>query len=153
MFGVGGAARLLVMAVPESNPSSRERPADRPAGRLSRATASASRRGTWRDLDQASIMTVELLSGLLVWGGLGWWVGTQWGGHPWPFIIGSVLGFAGGFYLLYLRAAGRIGGPRRAEAPSANDDGGVQEPVEGAGQGPEGPDAGRDGADGDPGRS
>lgn len=145
------------MAVPESNPSSSERPADRPAGRLSRATASASRRGTWRDLDQASVMTVELLSGLLVWGGLGWWVGTRWGGHPWPFVIGSLLGFAGGFYLLYLRAEGRIGGPRRADAPPADDGGGVDEgvdePAEGFDESPEGPDAGRDDVEGGPGWS
>lgn len=98
-------------------------------------------------------MTVELLSGLLVWGGLGWWVGTQWGGHPWPFVIGSFLGFGGGFYLLYLRAAGRVGGPRGADASPGDDDGGLEEPVEGAGEGPEGPDGGRGGADGDPGWS
>lgn len=142
------------MAVSESNPSSRERPADRPAGRLSRATASASRRGTWRDLDQASIMTVELLSGLLVWGGLGWWVGTHWGGHPWPFVIGSFLGFAGGFYLLYLRAAGRIGGPRRTDPPPADEDGGVAEGVDELGEGsdesPEGREAGRGDAEDEP---
>lgn len=102
-------------------------------------------------------MTVELLSGLLVWGGLGWWVGTRWGGHPWLFIIGSLLGFAGGFYLLYLRAEGRIGGPRRAAGPPADDDAGVAEgvgePGEGSDEGPEDPDAGRDDREGGPGWS
>lgn len=72
-------------------------------------------------------MVVELLSGLLVWGGLGWLIGTRVGGHPWPFVIGSLLGFAGGFYLLWLRAEGRIGRPPQRAPSSTGDDGGDAE--------------------------
>lgn len=78
-------------------------------------------------------MVVELLSGLLVWGGLGWLVGARLGGHPWPFIIGSLLGFAGGFYLLWLRAEGRIGRSRQSDASSTGDDADAQDAEEGEG--------------------
>lgn len=81
-------------------------------------------------------MVVELLSGLLLWGGVGWFVGTRFGGHPWPFIIGSLLGFAGGFYLLWLRAEGRIGGSRPSPALSTelstDDDAGDADEVDSA---------------------
>lgn len=76
-------------------------------------------------------MVVELLSGLLVWGGLGWFIGTRLGGHPWPFIIGSLLGFAGGFYLLWLRAEGRIGRSRQSNASPPGE--GAQDGEEGEG--------------------
>lgn len=84
------------------------------AARTSESVAANSRRGTYRDLDQASVMVVELLAGLFVWGGIGWFVGTRFGGHPWLFIAGSLLGFAGGFYMLWLRSEGRVGRLRGA---------------------------------------
>lgn len=97
-------------------------------------------------------MVVELLSGLLVWGGVGWLIGTRFGGHPWPFIIGSLLGFAGGFYLLWLRAEGRIGRSPQAPSPSTGDDGGdAAEPVDGAELPRRDAEAGVD-ADGEPGQ-
>lgn len=61
------------------------------------------------DLDRASAAVGELLGGILVWGGLGWIIGTKLGVHPWPFVVGTLVGFAGGFYLLWLRAQGRVG--------------------------------------------
>jgi F0F1-type ATP synthase assembly protein I len=47
---------------------------------------------------------VELLAGILVWGGLGWladrWLGTD----PWLLAIGIMLGFAGGMVLIGLKS-------------------------------------------------
>lgn len=75
-------------------------------------------------MDQGWYMAAELVSGLLIFGGLGWWVGTRFGGHPYLFIAGSLIGFSGGFYVLYLRAAGRIGPAGRGPADDGGDDGG-----------------------------
>jgi F0F1-type ATP synthase assembly protein I len=62
------------------------------------------RRDAWNGLDQSSIMSVELLAGILTWGGLGWladrWLGT--GG--WLLGLGVLLGFGLGLYLVRLRA-------------------------------------------------
>lgn len=107
------------MASPEPAESQIDRRARRrspsaPVTRASESAASSSRGSMLRDMDHASVLVAELLSGVLVWGGIGWLAGTHLGGHPWPFIAGSLLGFATGFYLLWLRAEGRIGRPRGA---------------------------------------
>lgn len=104
--------------------SSASQPAPGVAARASRSAASSGRTGMMRDLDHASALVGELLGGVLVWGGIGWFVGTTWGGHPWLFIAGSMLGFAGGFYLLWLRAEGRIGSSRSSRgSPSSRSTG------------------------------
>jgi F0F1-type ATP synthase assembly protein I len=101
---------------PASAGGSSDRTAGQSAGRVARTTAAASRRGTWSDLDQPFVMVGELLGGVLLWGGVGWLVGTRVGGHPWVFAVGVLVGFAGGFYLLWLRAEGRIGSTRAGTA-------------------------------------
>lgn len=106
---------------PVSAEGSGDRTAGRSAGRVARTTATVSRRGTWSDLDQAFVMVGELLAGILVWGGIGWLVGTRVGGHPWVFAGGVLIGFAGGFYLLWLRAEGRIGSPRAGAGGTRQD--------------------------------
>jgi ATP synthase protein I len=62
------------------------------------------RRGLWAGMDQASVMGMEMLAGILTWSLLGWladrWLGTT----PWLFGIGAMLGFAGGLYLVFLRS-------------------------------------------------
>lgn len=64
-------------------------------------------------LDHSMVMSVELLSGILLWGGVGWlldrWLGTA----HWLFGIGVMLGFAAGLYLVWLRSGG-AGAPTRA---------------------------------------
>lgn len=64
------------------------------------------RREFWGGVDQATIMSLELLSGILVWGGAGWlldrWLGTL----PWFFTAGVMLGFGAGLYLIWLRSGG-----------------------------------------------
>lgn len=48
-------------------------------------------------------MSLELLAGILVWGGVGWllddWLGTE----PWLLGVGVLGGFAAGLYLVWLR--------------------------------------------------
>lgn len=65
---------------------------------------SSDRREVWAGLDTANVMSLEILSGILVWGGAGWlldgWIGTT----PWLFAIGVLLGFGGGLYLVWLRS-------------------------------------------------
>jgi F0F1-type ATP synthase assembly protein I len=65
------------------------------------------RREAWKQLDQASVMTVELMSAVLVWGGAGWlldrWLHTA----PWLMGIGVMTGFAAGLYLVWLRSTDR----------------------------------------------
>lgn len=95
-------------------------PSGRPLGRVGRITTSVSR-GAWRDMDQAWVMAAEMLSGLFIFGGLGWFVGTRFGGHPFLFIAGSLLGFFAGFYVLYLRSQGRIGVRQPPETSDADD--------------------------------
>lgn len=67
-------------------------------------------------------MSLELLSGILIWGGAGWlldrWLGTL----PWFFTAGVMLGFIAGLYLIWLRSGGNgtsatDQGARRARAP------------------------------------
>jgi F0F1-type ATP synthase assembly protein I len=54
-------------------------------------------------------MVSELVAATLTWGAIGWlldrWLGTE----PWFLSIGFLLGWATGFYLVYLRSMGRIG--------------------------------------------
>jgi ATP synthase protein I len=62
------------------------------------------RRAIWNELDQSSVMSVELITAILTWAGIGWlvdrWVGT------WPvfFGIGTIIGFAAGLYLVWMRS-------------------------------------------------
>jgi F0F1-type ATP synthase assembly protein I len=62
-------------------------------------------------------LVADLLSGVIVWGGIGWaldtWVLHTW---PWGMVTGVILGFAAGTYLLYLRTEelGRAEDERRA---------------------------------------
>ncbi|MFP4634785.1 MAG: AtpZ/AtpI family protein [Nitriliruptoraceae bacterium] len=62
------------------------------------------RKDAWRDLDTGWIVTVELMSAVAVWMGIGWlldrWIGTE----PWLMVAGAVLGFVLGMYLAYKRS-------------------------------------------------
>jgi ATP synthase protein I len=62
------------------------------------------RRDTWRDLDVGWIVTVELLSAVGVWMGIGWLVDRWLATDPWFMLAGAVLGFVLGMYLAFLRA-------------------------------------------------
>ncbi|MPZ87645.1 MAG: hypothetical protein GEU81_06125 [Nitriliruptorales bacterium] len=79
--------------------------------------ATQTRREFWADMDSGWIMMAEFVSATLVWGGIGWLVDSWLGTGPWLMSLGFVLGNAAGFYLIYLRSAGRIGRP--GSAPTA----------------------------------
>jgi F0F1-type ATP synthase assembly protein I len=63
------------------------------------------RREAWRQLDQSSIMTVELMAAVLVWGGVGLLIDRWLGTKPWAMGIGVMVGFAAGLYLVWLRSS------------------------------------------------
>jgi F0F1-type ATP synthase assembly protein I len=58
----------------------------------------------WRGLDHAHMMQVELLVALLIWGGVGWLADRWLGSGPWLTILGALVGYAAGFYLIWLRS-------------------------------------------------
>lgn len=58
----------------------------------------------WRGLDHAHMMQVELIAALLVWGGAGWLVDRWLGSGPWLTVLGALVGYAAGFYLIWLRS-------------------------------------------------
>lgn len=71
-------------------------------------------------MDSGWIMATELVSATFIWGGIGWlldmWLSTD----PWLMSLGFVLGFAAGFYLVYLRSTGRIGKPGSSRPPASS---------------------------------
>jgi F0F1-type ATP synthase assembly protein I len=58
----------------------------------------------WRGLDHAYMMQVELIAALLIWGGVGWLVDRWLGSGPWLTVLGALVGYAAGFYLIWLRS-------------------------------------------------
>jgi|GEM_PF-1684669 len=61
------------------------------------------------------MMQVELLAALLVWGGAGWLADRWLGSGPWLTVLGALVGYAAGFYLMWLRSM-------RMDAEEAADD-------------------------------
>lgn len=70
------------------------------------------RRDFWADASSGWVMAVELVTGTFLWGGIGWlldrWLHTA----PWLMAAGFLLGYGTAFYLVYLRATGRLAAPR-----------------------------------------
>jgi F0F1-type ATP synthase assembly protein I len=62
------------------------------------------RRAIWNELDQSSVMSVELIAAILTWGGIGWLVDRWLGTLPVFFGIGTIVGFAAGLYLVWYRS-------------------------------------------------
>lgn len=74
------------------------------------------------DLQQPSggdpwTIMASLLSGMIVWGGAGWWLDRHFGTRYWT-LIGLLVGTSAAFYLVWIR----LGRPGRT-APKAHDDG------------------------------
>lgn len=76
------------------------------------------RKQMWQGLDNANIMGVELLTAVLLWGGIGYgldrWLGTS----PWFFVIGVLGGNAARLYIILLRAR-RMDAAEDAAVPSS----------------------------------
>jgi len=83
-------------------------------------TTRSSWRSAMRGLDQASIMSVELIAGILTWGGLGWLVDRWLQISPWGIIIGGMIGYAAGLYLVILRSR-QMEGYAQAPTPAATE--------------------------------
>jgi F0F1-type ATP synthase assembly protein I len=94
----------------------------RPAAPDHRPSAGVARRGLWSGIDQASVMGVELLAAILTWAGVGYLADRALGTGPWLLLVGSLVGYAAGLYLIWLRS-GRM---------SAADGGSAGEEVVGA---------------------
>lgn len=58
----------------------------------------------WNQLDQSSIMSVELIAAILTWGGIGWLIDRWLGTMPVVFALGVMVGFGTGLYLLWYRS-------------------------------------------------
>ena len=61
------------------------------------------RRAMWRDLDSGWALTIELMTAVGVWMGIGWLLDRWLGTWPWLLVAGAFLGFALGMYLAYIR--------------------------------------------------
>ncbi|MFA9445031.1 AtpZ/AtpI family protein [Egicoccus sp. AB-alg6-2] len=95
------------MALPDSDAAD-ARPDARAAVRRDPTVAtqgvlSDSFRRSLRGLDHANVMSVELISAILLWAGLGWLVDRWLGTPPWFLVIGGLIGNFAGLYLVYLR--------------------------------------------------
>jgi len=58
----------------------------------------------WRGLDHAHMMQVELVVAVVLWGGLGWLADRALGSAPWCTVVGALVGYAAGLYLVWLRS-------------------------------------------------
>lgn len=67
-------------------------------------------------------MTVELLSAILVWGGLGLVLDRYLQTRPWFMAIGVLVGFGAGLYLVWLRSSRDLEQHRTAARPRPHDD-------------------------------
>ncbi|MDP9022154.1 MAG: AtpZ/AtpI family protein [Actinomycetota bacterium] len=62
------------------------------------------RTAAYRDVDKGTAMLAEFVAAPLTWGAIGWLADTYaFHTSPWGVIVGGVLGFVLGNYLLYLR--------------------------------------------------
>lgn len=80
----------------------------------------------WQELDNGWATTVELMTAVGVWMGIGWLLDTWLGTWPWLMVAGAFLGFGLGMYLAYVRHQQRMadsaphgrGPAARADRPS-----------------------------------
>lgn len=60
----------------------------------------------WTGVDHSTTLSLDLLGGILVWGGAGWLVDSWLGTPHWFFGFGVLLGFSAGLYLVWIRTGG-----------------------------------------------
>lgn len=64
----------------------------------------STQRALWSGIDQASIMSVELIAAILTWSGIGWLIDAWLQTMPWFLVTGALIGNAAGLYLIWLRS-------------------------------------------------
>lgn len=64
----------------------------------------STKRALWSGVDEASIMSVELIAAILTWSGIGLLVDAWLGTRPWFLVTGALIGNTAGLYLIWLRA-------------------------------------------------
>lgn len=62
------------------------------------------RSALFRGMDQAYLMQGDLLAAILVWAGIGWLADRALGTRPVLLVIGALIGYAAGIYLIWLRS-------------------------------------------------
>jgi ATP synthase protein I len=92
------------MTLPDHRDSSEPSTAPVRSGSEASHDQQSGRREIWNELDQSSIMSVELIAAILTWGGAGWLVDRWLGTMPVFFGIGVMVGFAAGLYLVWYRS-------------------------------------------------
>lgn len=82
----------------------------------------AMRRRMWQELDAGWATTIELMTAVGVWMGIGWLLDLWLGSWPWLMVTGATLGFGLGVYMAYLNHQQRLAetAPERFR-PSAED--------------------------------
>ena len=73
----------------------------------------------------------EIIAGPLVWGGLGWLVDGWLNTTPWLFVIGAILGFIAGVYLMYVKSKRQPGSQSETDQSTAFEGNGQMHPREG----------------------
>lgn len=68
----------------------------------------AMRRRMWQELDAGWATTIELMTAVGVWMGIGWLLDLWLGSWPWLMVAGATLGFGLGVYMAYLRHQHRL---------------------------------------------
>ncbi len=68
----------------------------------------AMRRRMWQELDSGWATTIELMTAVGVWMGIGWLLDTWLGTWPWLMVAGAFLGLGLGMYLAYIRHQQRL---------------------------------------------
>jgi ATP synthase protein I len=58
----------------------------------------------FRGMDQAYMMQGDLIAAILVWSGIGWLLDRALGTRPVLLVLGSLIGYAAGMYLIWLRS-------------------------------------------------
>lgn len=92
----------------------------------SRPSSRDERRSAWAGVDQANLMSVELIAATLTWAGIGFladrWLGTT----PWLLVVGAIVGNAAGIYLIWVRS-NRMEGGSNYRPPVDTDASGVSQ--------------------------
>lgn len=82
---------------------------------VSAVTSGVRSAAMFRGVDQAYMMQGDLIAAILVWAGIGWLLDRALGTRPVLLVVGSLIGYAAGMYLIWLRSQ-RMDAEERADA-------------------------------------